>query len=168
MFVVALLANTRAGAQSVPEVKEAQLGSTRNVHACGTLYLAGQPSQQDLQTVKGQGIQRVVSLREEGEVQWDDAAAVKQAGMTFVRVPFSSADTLTDEVFDQIRKLLQDTSTPTLLHCGAANRVGAVWLTYRVLDQKVPLAKALEEARTIGLRTAALEEKARAYIEKRQ
>jgi ubiquinone/menaquinone biosynthesis C-methylase UbiE len=51
-----------------------------------------------------------------------------------------------------------------MLHCGSANRVGAVWLTYRVLDQGVPIETAIEEAKTIGLRSPEYEAKARDYI----
>lgn len=149
----------------VAPVKEAQLGATRNVHSCGSLLVAGQPAPEDVEVIKAKGIKRVVTLREAGEIDWDEAALVKRAGLDFIAVPFALPDSLTDQVFDKVRGLLRDADkTPTLLHCGSANRVGAVWLTHRVLDQGVPLEAALAEARQIGLKTPAYEERAREYI----
>jgi uncharacterized protein (TIGR01244 family) len=148
-----------------PKVTAADLGKTPNVHACGALLLAGQPEPGDIGTIKARGIERVITLRTDGEIDWDEAAALKETGIELIQVPFRSPDSLNDKVFDQIRKLLKDPQ-PTLLHCGSANRVGAVWLTHRVLDQGVPLETALEEAKTIGLRSEDYEAKARDYIQR--
>ncbi len=155
--------------EAPPKVRSARLGQTRNVHACGKLFLAGQPTPEDIELIKKQGIRRVVTLRTDGEVAWDEAGMVKRAGMEFVKVPFRLPDSLTDEVFDKVRKLLKDhEKTPTLLHCGSANRVGAVWLAHRVLDEGVPLEQAKKEARTVGLRTPVYLQKALDYIKRHQ
>ena len=50
------------------------------------------------------------------------------------------------------------------MHCASANRVGAVWLPYRVLDQNVPLEEALPQAQAIGLRSPEFIERAHDYI----
>lgn len=155
--------------ESAPAVKDSALGKTRNVHACGKLFLAGQPTQADIATIKDKGIKRVITLRTDGEIDWDEGAAIKDAGLKFVEIPFGSPDSLTDDVFGKVRKLLKESDkTPTLLHCGSANRVGAVWLTYRVLDEGVPLETAVKEAKTIGLRTPAFETKALNYIKRQK
>jgi uncharacterized protein (TIGR01244 family) len=157
----------RADAPAVPEVKTAELGSTPNVHACGNIFLAGQPAPDDLARLKEQGIKRVVTLRLDGELDWNDREVFEKAGLEFTRIGFRDPESLTDDVFDKVRQLLrQSDSTPTLLHCGSANRVGAVWLTHRVLDQGVAVERALEEAKTVGLRNPAYEEKALAYIKR--
>ena len=44
------------------------------------------------------------------------------------------------------------------IHCGSANRVGAVWLVKRVLQDGWTVPKATEEAKMIGLRSAPLEQ----------
>jgi uncharacterized protein (TIGR01244 family) len=148
-----------------PAVKSSELGQTRNVHVCGSLFLAGQPTQDDIELLKQKGIKRVITLREDGEIQWDEAAALKAAGVEFVPLPFRDPAALTDELFDRARQMLRESeTTPTMLHCGSANRVGAVWLAHRVLDQGVPLERAIEEAKTVGLRAPALEQRAVDYI----
>lgn len=151
-----------------PAIEKFTLGETRNVHRCGKLFLAGQPKQSDLAEIKAQGVARIVTLRLDRELDWDQASAARNKGLEFIKVPFRAPDTLTDKVFDRVRGLLRESAkTPTLLHCGSANRVGAVWLAFRVLDQQVPFSTALPEARKIGLKTAAYERRATVYIRSR-
>ncbi len=152
---------------NVAPVEDAELGSTRNVHKCGTLYFAGQPMPDDISRIKTAGIKRVITLRKGDELDWNEAEKVEAVGLDFVAIPFREPDSLTDEVFDRVRQLLRDADKqPTLLHCGSANRVGAVWLAHRVLDQGVAYDDALREAKQIGLKTTAYQERARAYIRK--
>ena len=166
--VAALLVGMGAAEKlAPPKVAKSELGQTRNVHACGKLFLAGQPTPDDIEVIKKKGVKRVVTLRTDGEVSWDEGGMIKKAGMEFVKVPFRGPNTLTDDVFDKVRRLLRDhEKTPTLLHCGSANRVGAVWLTHRVLDEGVPLQEAIKEAKTVGLRTPGFLEKALDYIKR--
>ena len=150
-------------------LREESLGTTKPVHAAGDVYLAGQPAIEDLALMPGQGIKTIISLRHDHELSWAEGAAVKAAGMEFISIPFAGAEELTDEVFDQTRTVLGDRAKhPVVLHCGAANRVGAVWLPYRVLDQGTDLDVALREAREAGLRSSDLEEQAVQYIERQQ
>ncbi len=150
-------------------VVEAQLGSTPNLHRSGTLLLAGQPSAADLATAQAEGVQTVVSLRTPGEIEWDEAQVVEELGLQFEEVPFRGAENLTDEIFDRIRQLLAESSRqPVLLHCATANRVGAVWLPFRVLDQGVDLEQATQEAEQIGLRGPEYRQRAWEYIQQHQ
>jgi len=87
----------------------------------------------------------------------------------FVAVPFDGPEELTDDVFDRVRQVLRDNQDePLVLHCGRANRVGAVWMVHRVLDDGVGIDKALEEAKAVGLRTPEYIERAQAYIQQAQ
>jgi SAM-dependent methyltransferase len=93
---------------------------------------------------------------------------MEAAGLQYIQVPFGGPETLTDDVFGRVRELLRDTRSPTLLHCGSANRVGAVWLAHRVLDQGVPIEDAVADAKRVGLRNAEFEKLAREYIRRVQ
>ena len=147
-------------------IREASLGDTRNVHRIDDLWLAGQFTEEDIPALKEAGIRRVITLRTDGEIDWDEPAELEKAGLDFVAVPFREPETLTDEVFDTIRELLRNEPTATLFHCGSANRVGGAWLPYRVLDEGVDLETAIQEAKTIGLRNEGYLDKARDYIER--
>ena len=149
------------------KVESAELGNTKNVHQCGNLFLAGQFAKDDLDTIAENGIQRIITLRTDGEIKWDEKGEVKKRGLDFIEVPFRGPDTLDDKVFDKIRALLNDRGKKTMLHCGSANRVGGVWLAHRVMDQGVDFETALKEAKEVGLRNNGYVEKAKEYIERR-
>ena len=53
---------------------------------------------------------------------------------------------------------------PVFIHCGSANRVGAVWMIKRVLQDGWAMDRAQTEAEAIGLRSAQLVEFAKTYI----
>lgn len=151
------------------KLQPVELGAAEPAHRVGQVYLAGQPDEEDVPGLKTKGIKTVVSLRTEGEVSWDEKAAVEAAGMKFVNVPFLSDEELTDEVFDQVREVLRDKEQqPVLLHCGAAVRVGAVWMAHRVLDDGLGIEEALKEAKEAGLRSEGYQRKAEEYIERKR
>ena len=150
------------------KVESAKLGNTKNVHRAGNLWFAGQFTQADIEKIKAEGIERVISLRTDGEIDWDEKKALEAAGIQFTSIPFRSPESLNVAVFDSVRKHLKSKDKKILFHCGSAHRVGGVWLPYRVLDEKVPLKTALKEAEKIGLRGGFVQEKAVDYIEKRQ
>lgn len=146
-----------------------ELGAIRKLHRVDDLYLAGQPSADDLRLAAKQGIRTVINLRTEEELTFDERAVLKELKLEYHHLPFRAPETLTDKVFDETRRLLRsEKSRPVLLHCASANRVGAVWLVTRVLDEGVHWDRALVEAKTIGLSTPAYEQKAREYIERQR
>ncbi|MBI5758292.1 MAG: protein tyrosine phosphatase family protein [Planctomycetales bacterium] len=158
-----------AADEGPPKLEACKIGKAQPSHRLGNLYLAGQPQAEDFQLAKEQGIKTVLNLRKKEELTWDEEAAVKKLGLTYINLPFASPAELKDEVFDQARKVLRDKERqPLLLHCASANRVGAIWLAHRVLDDKVPYEQALDEARKVGLKAPPLEEAAKNYISRVQ
>ena len=152
------------------DVESAALGTTNNVHRVGPIYLAGQPGVRDIAKIKAAGITQVLDLRNASEVRWDEPGALNRAGVEHKRLAFSAPSTLTDEIFDNARSAFAkaDESSKLLCHCGGANRVGAVWLTYRVLDEGVAWDEALAEAKEVGLKTPGLIDRAKQYVAKKQ
>jgi uncharacterized protein (TIGR01244 family) len=170
IVVSAYLSNAQAGQEAETKagpsvVERAGIGGVRVVFKCGNLWLASQPSVEDLKLLADAGVQCVVTFRTDEEVEWDEQAEVEKAGMQFRSIPFSTIESLTDEVFDETRKMLRDSKDkPLFLHCGAAVRVAAVWAAYRVLDEGVSLEVALAEAEKVGLRSPKLRECVEQYI----
>lgn len=154
-------------AATASAVEPVLLGSLA-AHQVGDVYLAGQPAVEDIAAMRAKGVVRVISLRVPDEEPFNEASAIEAAGIDFTRIGFIGAGELTDEIFDQVRAALNDEQQrPVVLHCASANRVGAVWLAHRVLDDGLPLDQSIEEARTIGLRSSALQEAATSYIRSR-
>lgn len=151
----------------VERVEESELGNTKNVSRVGNLFLAGQPTQEDVDVMREAGVKHVISLRTAGEIDWDERAAVEAAGMKFHSIDFRKPDELTDEVFDQVRNVLSSNANEkVLLHCGSANRVGAVWSVYRAINEGVAKDQAVEEAKRVGLKNEGYEQRVNEYIDK--
>lgn len=141
------------------------LGEITPVHKLDEIYLAGQPTEQDIAVLKENGFKTIISLRKSEEVSWDEADAIEKQGIQFVHVPFQGEGELTPEVFDKVLKTLCDKEQqPLLLHCGSANRVSALWYAHRVLNGNLNHEEAQAEARTAGLRNEAYLDKAREYV----
>jgi uncharacterized protein (TIGR01244 family) len=152
--------------QGDDKLAPATCGKIARVSRLADVYLAAQPSPDDLAEAKKLGIKTVINLRPESETkEFKEREAVEAAGLAYVHIPFV-ADQVTDAVFDQAREQLKSAKRPLLLHCGTANRVGGVWLPYRVLDAGLSWDAALAEAKTIGLRNPTLEAKAKEYVER--
>jgi uncharacterized protein (TIGR01244 family) len=139
------------------QLESYQCGKVERLHTFDGIFLASQPTADDLKLASDNGIKTVINLRNKDELDWDEEAHVKKLGMEYVNVPFRSAAELTDEKFDKVRKILTDkTKKPILLHCSSANRVGAMWLAHRILDHNLSHAEAVKEAETVGLKLPAL------------
>ena len=147
------------------KLEPAKCGKVQPLHVLDDIYLAGQPSREDFQAFKERGVKAVVNLRTKEELDWDEAKVLKDLDLQYHHIPIKSADALTDETFDKLRKVFNDRDErPLLVHCAVASRVGAVWLAHRVLDDGVTYEAALAEAKTVGLKHPALEAKAKDYI----
>ena len=83
-----------------------QVGSTRNVHTFGKNLLCGQPSREEFAEAKSRGIEVVISLREQGEIEWNERAVVKNLGLKFHHFGFRTPESLTNEILDQSLKIL--------------------------------------------------------------
>ena len=147
-------------------LKKLAIGDIHPLHVWGNIYLAGQPTPDDLTRLKKLGIKTIINLRRTQELSWDEAALVKRLGMRYVHAPFQAPQELKPEVFDKVRQVLRDRrQRPVMLHCASSNRVGAIWYAYRVLDGQLLPNQAIKEAQIVGLRTPEYLLKAQAYVE---
>ncbi len=152
------------------DLEKASLGATPKVHRAGNILMCGQPTEKDFLLAKKRGIQHVVTLRSDGELNWDEEAVVAKAGMKFSEIPFRGPNEMTDELIDRVRGVLREAKgngESIMLHCAGAVRVGAVWLAFRVLDEGQDLDQAIQEARAVGMR-GGFESRAVEYIRAQQ
>ena len=173
-FAFCLLLIVLAGCQapassSTPTVEPTSCGDVKNMHRVGDLYLAGRPTSDDYPLLRELGIKTIFNIRYDKETPDLDSAKLAEAqGMAYIHLPWNGPNELTDEKIDAMRKVLREAERPLFFHCGSANRVGAGWLAYRVLDEGVALDTALAEAKTFGLRTPAYETITLDYIKRKQ
>nr|WP_321156596.1 sulfur transferase domain-containing protein [Psychrobacter sp. LV10R520-6] len=98
------------------------------------------------------GVELVINLQPDDELNFDEAAAVEQAGMYYQQLPISGTNDLKQLkilAFDSV--LRQYHGKKVAMHCGTGNRVGAAmalragWLRGRKMET------AMERGRSHGL-----------------
>jgi len=142
-----------------------ECGTITRLHTYQGVFLASQPQPEDFERARNGGVKTVINLRHASEITgFDERQVVEAQGLRYINIPFEGPDQLTDSVFDEVRAQLKSAERPILLHCSSANRVGAVWLPYRVLDGGLSWDEALAEAKIVGLKSPDYEAKAKDYI----
>ncbi|NKB45872.1 MAG: hypothetical protein GKS03_16530 [Alphaproteobacteria bacterium] len=112
---------------------------------------SGQPSAADLATLKQKGFGTIITLRTPGEDPgFDEAAEARGLGLTYINIPVSM-DKLDAETAQILRSAIAQSTTPTLVHCGSGNRVGALYAigAYEIDGESVENALAI--GRSAGL-----------------
>jgi protein tyrosine phosphatase (PTP) superfamily phosphohydrolase (DUF442 family) len=150
------------------KLEKSKLGTIFNVHRFGSIILGGQPKPKDFALLKKEGVKTIIQMNYRERLPFREEAFVKALGMDYIYFPWNGPRELTDGIFNGGRKLLNRSKKPLLLHCASANRVGAIWLVWRVLDGGLALDKAIAEAKEVGMRTPAYLVRAKEYLAKRR
>ena|SRR5256885_2529767 len=120
------------------------------------LFIAGQPTEAGLRELKAQGVTTVVNLRsppEMAKVGFDEAALVKELGMTYVYLPVrgDTAFPYAPSTVTKFNEALKSAKGKVLLHCTVAWRASHLWGAYLIAERHVDIEAALANARAIGL-----------------
>jgi uncharacterized protein (TIGR01244 family) len=132
------------------------------VVACG-----GATETAALDGLKNDGFKAIINLRQASEAGAnieENRAHATALGLKYIHIPFNGAAPEHKTVDDFLATISDKANQPVYIHCASANRVGAVWLVKRVMQDGWPVEKATQEARLIGLTNAALEKFALNYI----
>jgi len=142
-----------------------ECGTITRLHTYQGVFLASKPEAADIEQAKKGGVVTVVNMRHASEhPDFDEAALVDSLGLNYHNPAWNGPDELTDAKIDETRELLRTAERPMLMHCSSANRVGAMWMAYRVLDEELDVEAAAAEAKVVGLRSPVYEQKIRDYI----
>lgn len=111
---------------------------------------AGQPDKAALKVFADSGYAAVIDLRTAGEDRgMDEQAVVEELGMDYVPLPIGR-DGISFENAATLDELIKSYKAPVLVHCGSANRVGAL-LALRASQKGASDEAALETGRRGGL-----------------
>jgi uncharacterized protein (TIGR01244 family) len=132
-----------------------------------TIACAGATDVEVIPKLAEMGYKSIVNLRlatEEGANIDASKAAAEAAGMTYIHLPLNGREPDVRVADQFIAAVTNADNQPVFIHCGSANRVGALWLAKRMLVDKWDEARAVEEARMIGLSSDALQKFALDYV----
>ncbi len=100
------------------------------------LTIAGQPTPQNIETYRAQGVRTIVNLRSNDESPQvaDEERLVEDAGIGYAQIPISPP-TLDD----------------TVVHCAGGGRAGVMSLLHLSITHGWSLAQTLEEGEKLGI-----------------
>ncbi|QCO68726.1 hypothetical protein E5843_05390 [Luteimonas yindakuii] len=117
------------------------------------IHSGGRVSADDLPALRAAGIRHVINLAPAAETPgFDEAAAVRAAGMRYDSLPIAGAADLDREAVVAFDLLLQAADGLTLVHCASGNRVGALAALRAAWLHGADEEAAVEEGRRWGLR----------------
>jgi len=170
-LMFAVLFTAGVAAQTAPPASQSSQPTIEGVRnytqVDATIGCAGATDPKAMASIAKAGYKTVLNLREgteEGVNINESRAASEAAGLKYIHLPFkgSAPDA---KVADEFLKVVADTSIqPLFIHCGSANRVGAMWLIKRMVLDKWTEERAVAEAKSIGLTSAALQKFALDYV----
>ena len=143
---VSSIDNTIDNGVNLATIFEPYFRPDENTIVCGAL------DEEKVAALAAAGVELVINLQPDDELNFDEQAAVKRAGMDYEQLPISGAADLKQLkilAFDNI--LRQHHGKKIAMHCGSGNRAGAAvalragWLRGRKMDT------AMERGRSHGL-----------------
>ena len=121
------------------------------VEARPGLFVGGRPSAAVLEAAAARDVTMVVSLLPPDPAD-DEAAQVRELGMTFVSIPVASAEDLTEERARKLGDALaQAGGHSVLLHCASGNRAGALLALTAYYVEGMNASVALELGERAGM-----------------
>ena len=155
-----------AGGQAANlQAEEGPEGVRNYTRVDATVACAGATPPEAMAVLRERGFNAVINFRtagENGATVDAGRAAAEAAGLNYVHLPFRQP---TPELVESFLSAVADPANqPVFIHCGSANRVGAMWLIKRVKQDNYSIDDAVAEAEAIGLRSPALKEFALGYL----
>lgn len=137
--------------EGLPEVSLANVNLNENPNLKSQLdplfipddntVVTGALNKQKIATIAAAGIEHVINLQPEDELDFDEKAEVEAQGMTYSHLPIAGAKDLKQLNLLEFDKILREQhGRRVLMHCKTGNRVGACvalrqgWLRGRKLD----------------------------------
>lgn len=127
----------------------------REFSANKQFVIAAQPQAERLAELAAAQFELVISINPAAKApKYDEAAAVKAAGLAYEHVPVSKDTILDAAVREQAFALLgkaEASGQKTYFHCSSANRAAALWALYQAERKQLPPEEALAAGKAVGL-----------------
>lgn len=114
------------------------------------ILTGGQPSLEQLESLREAGYHSVLNLRTEGE-EGPAREEVEALGMAYERLPIEGESGLDEANARRFAELLEAMDRPLVVHCGSGNRVGALFALKAYYVDGLDVEAALEAGRRAGL-----------------
>ena len=113
------------------------------------LYIGPQPTEQDLQEAKGQGVKTVIDFRLPTETAIPNETLVTQYALNYVNIPVSKTSP-SEQQIEELDQALQQNAGSFLLHCGIGTRAAMLLALTRAKQNHWGVERTFEEAKSMG------------------
>ena len=123
------------------------IDNTYNLFEAGDVFLAGQPTQEKLDSLLNAGVSLVVNLRTAGEMEmlpFKEEDYLNSKGIRYVHIPLGGEDGYPPEAIEKMGKAMQSAEGKVLVHCRSAGRATYAWMAWLIRYQGYPIDKAVE------------------------
>ncbi len=154
LIILLLFAGTcPVSAQNNPVPDPVLADSTFNLYKSGNIFISGQPTEENLETLAGKGVKLVINVRTPGEMKkfaeehFDEGSFIKLHDMDYLNLGVGGSEGFKPEVIKEIAAKIADTNGKVLIHCGSGVRATWVWMAWLVntgqcsIDEAVRLGK---------------------------
>ncbi|HLI84138.1 MAG TPA: tyrosine-protein phosphatase [Bryobacteraceae bacterium] len=153
-FLAFLVVSLLAALPGVSSAAAQDLSGLPNFHRVNAgLFRGGQPTREGLAQLRKLGVRTVVDLREAGQRSRTEEKIVESLGMHYVNVPMRGLHAPDPDQIAKVERIFRDSSAgPVFVHCRrGADRTGTVVAIYRIAHDGWDNARALSEARSLGM-----------------
>ena len=112
-------------------------------------FIGPQPTEQDLQEARQQGIKTVIDFRTPSETEVPNEDLVKNNGLNYVNVPVDKASPAAQQI-EALDKALQQNDGPFLLHCATGTRAAMLLALTRAKRHGWSTMRTFDEAKSMG------------------
>jgi len=136
-------------AQSISIADPVMIDSSFNLYKSGNIYLSGQPTRENFDYLKDQGIKLVINIRTEPEMEkfakekYDESSYLKEKGIEYLQIGVGGTDGFKPEIINAISAKIGDQQGKVLIHCGSAARATLVWMAWLVKNKYCTLDEAI-------------------------
>ncbi|MGB9006467.1 MAG: sulfur transferase domain-containing protein [Candidatus Aminicenantales bacterium] len=137
--IAAVALSTGLAAAADPALRAvAKVEGFTNLFQAANIFIAGQPTLEELRWLKAAGVTLVVNIRSEAEnkefaaTAFNEENMVKELGLAYASLPVGEKETFSPKTVDGFATLLAGKAGKVLLHCASAGRATHLWMAYLV------------------------------------
>jgi len=121
------------------------------------VWIAGQPSAEDLRALKAQGVLSVLNVRtaeemaDRAEVPFEEETLLHDLGIRYATSPLGGSVGINDRAVAALTEALAQSDGPVLLHCASGSRAGLVWAAWQIRELGRDPTEVMRELEPLGL-----------------
>jgi protein tyrosine phosphatase (PTP) superfamily phosphohydrolase (DUF442 family) len=126
----------------------------RYLYHCQNSYIGGQPTLEELQWLRSQGVNKIINLRTENEnteyseSAYDEKINAQKLGFEYYSLPVGGNNDYTPEKLDAFLSLINK-NDKILIHCLSAGRATTFFMAYLIKNKGYTINEAIDIGRNL-------------------